>query len=244
MGDDKKYELYVEGRNDQCIIASIGYQNNIKPYKDKCALLFGDHLVNIKCDNKKSNGSDDTAYELLKDALTIPQQYGAVAIVVDADDFNQKRAQDRLRKFINIVNKATAEEKVYDTNVSLRADGIVLTPTKQYASIYPKIGLWIMPDNHNTGAIEHFLWQCGVEQKYNNTYSTVENTINQLEKKQDNPPVTHYISNHHHKALVHTFLAWVEEPGNPMGTSVDKKCWNINTKLVNDFIEWLTKVFI
>lgn len=242
MEDDKKYELYVEGRNDQCIIASIGYQNNLKPDKDKCALLFGEHLVNIKCDNKKSNGSDDTAYELFKDALTIPQQYGAIAIIVDADDIDKKRAQDRLQKFIKIINAATAKEKVYDTNISLSANGIVLSPLKEHSAIYPQLGLWIMPDNKNSGAIESFLWQGGPKTDYQDTYNEVNRIVSELEKK-DNPKIMHYIGNHHNKALVHTFLAWVEDPGNPMGTSIDKKCWNINAKLVKDFIDWLARVF-
>lgn len=243
MADSKKYELYVEGRNDQCIIASIGYQKEHKPDKDKYELKFGDNIVVIKYNKNNKNGSDDTAYMLLQDALTAPKQYGAIAIIVDADALKNKKAQDRLNRFITIVNKVNDSEIIYDTTISLKNEGIILKPADKFAGIFPKVGLWIMPDNQNTGAIEHFLWRCGVKQDYTNTYNNVEKIVTEFEKDQKQPPIMHYIPNHHHKALVHTFLAWVEDPGNPMGQSVDKKCWNIDSDLVNLFMNWLNNLY-
>ena len=243
MADSKKYELYVEGRNDQCTIASIGYQKGLKPNKDKYELKFGDNIVAIKYNQNNQSGSDDTAYKMLQDALTTPKQYGAIAIIVDADALKNKNAQDRLKRFIEIVNKVNESEIIYDTTISLKSEGIILEPNSKYADIFPRVGLWIMPDNQNAGAIEHFLWKSGVNPDYINTYNAVEKVVNEYEQDQSDPPIIHYISNHHNKALVHTFLAWVEDPGNPMGQSVDKKCWNINSAIVNDFMNWLSKVY-
>lgn len=243
MVDSKKYELYVEGRNDQCIIASIGYQKKLKPNKDKYELKFGDNIVAIKYNKNDQSGSDDTAYKMLQDALTTPKQYGAIAIIVDADAYKNKKAQDRLNRFIEIVDKVNDIENIYDTTISLKNEGIILEPNDKYADIFPKVGLWIMPDNQNTGAVEYFLWKSGVNPEYINTYNAVEKVVTDYEQDKSNPPIMHYISNHHHKALVHTFLAWVEGPGNPMGQSVDKKCWNIDSDLVNLFMDWLNNVY-
>lgn len=243
MADPKKYELYVEGRNDQCIIGSIGYQKGHKQDPKGYILRFGENNVEIKENKNGQNGNDDKAYEMFQNALTTPQQYGAIALVVDADAIKHKNVQDRLNRFIDIIDKETGSKKVYDTNISLKKDGIILKPTNKFADIFPKVGLWIMPDNKNTGAIEHFLWKSGANEDYINTYNAAEKIVKEYEQDKSNPPVMHYIQNHHHKALVHTFLAWVEDPGNPMGTSVDKKCWNINADLVNDFMNWLNNLY-
>lgn len=243
MSDSKKYELYVEGHNDQCIIASIGYQKKLKPNKDKYELKFGDNIVAIKYNQNDQSGNDDKAYEMLQNALTAPQQFGAIALIVDADADKHKKAQDRLNRFIEIVNIINDSENIYDTTISLKNEGIILEPIEKYVDIYPKVGLWIMPDNQNTGAIENFLWQSGVNTKYSNTYHTVAELVTKFEQDKSNPPITHYIPNHHHKALVYTFLAWVEDPGNPMGRSIDKECWNIESVIVNEFMNWLNKLY-
>ena len=242
MDKEKKYELYVEGVNDKCVIASIGYQRGVKPSHDKYELKFGEHLMSIKCDKNGRNNNDATVFNLLRDALTIPQQYGAVAVVVDADDFNGKRAEDRVNKFLDIIAENNKGNEIYDLNIKLSDRGILLVPKESYQNIFPKVGLWIMPNNNETGAIESFLWQSGPKADYQDTYNEVDKIVTELERRK-NPKIMHYIENHRNKALVHTFLAWIEDPGNPMGTSVDKKCWNIQNALVESFFNWLDAVY-
>ena len=137
MDAKKKYELYVEGVNDKCVIASIGYQRDLKPSPDRYELKFGEHIMAIKNDRNGRNSNDSTVFNLLRDALTTPQQFGAIAIVVDADDFKGKRTDDRVNTFFSIIEEVNSEKEIYDLNVKLTHEGLVLTPKTSYKTIFP-----------------------------------------------------------------------------------------------------------
>ena len=50
---------------------------------------------------------------------------------------------------------------------------------------------------------------------------------------------------HKSKAFIHTWLAWQEDPGTPMGLAITKKYLSTNDKvLCNSFIEWLNLLFV
>ncbi len=46
------------------------------------------------------------------------------------------------------------------------------------------------------------------------------------------------------KAKLHTFLAWQEEPGKPIGQAVTAKYLNPNAPQAAEFIQWLRALFI
>lgn len=231
----KKYELYVEGDNDRCIILSLGHKRNLKPNKSERKLKFGENLVEVK--SEKSN--DEQVYNFLRLALTNPSNYGALGIVIDADDFDNKRYSDRVSNFKEIL-KSIGDE-IYDTENSLTQNGIIFSP-KGEKDRYPKVGIWVMPDNNTTGAIEKFLWDAGVQDIYKDTYEKVLEVIKEIECENEKK-IRHYIDNHHFKALVHTLLSWVEEPGNPMGTSIDKCVWKTAEQNQEKFFNWLNELY-
>jgi len=45
------------------------------------------------------------------------------------------------------------------------------------------------------------------------------------------------------KAVIHTWLAWQEEPGKPLGTAITAKYLDAGVPEVNDFINWLRQLF-
>ena len=45
------------------------------------------------------------------------------------------------------------------------------------------------------------------------------------------------------KAQVHTFLAWQDEPGRPMGESITRRYFQINVPKALNFVEWIRKLF-
>ena len=47
---------------------------------------------------------------------------------------------------------------------------------------------------------------------------------------------------HRPKALIHTWLAWQEEPGSPMGQAITKKYLQ-DTETCQLFVSWLKKIF-
>ena len=45
------------------------------------------------------------------------------------------------------------------------------------------------------------------------------------------------------KALIHTWLAWQEEPGTPLGLAVTKRYLDADHALARQFVQWLRRLF-
>lgn len=99
----------------------------------------------------------------------------------------------------------------------------------------PRIGVWIMPDNSNEGMLEDFLLSgvpaVGVE--------VAEEAVELAKRKR----VTTFKEVHYSKAVIHTYLAWQDEPGRPLGLSVTSKMLSAETPEAKRFVAWLRKLF-
>jgi hypothetical protein len=99
----------------------------------------------------------------------------------------------------------------------------------------PRIGVWIMPDNSNEGMLEDFLLlgvpADGVE--------AAAEAVDLAKGKQ----VTTFKDVHYSKAVIHTYLAWQDEPGRPLGLSVTSKMLSPETPEAKRFAAWLRKLF-
>jgi hypothetical protein len=99
----------------------------------------------------------------------------------------------------------------------------------------PRIGVWFMPDNSNEGMLEDFLLSgvpaVGVE--------AAAEAVDLAKGKQ----VTTYKDVHYSKAVIHTYLAWQDEPGRPLGLSVTSKMLSPETPEAKRFVAWLRKLF-
>jgi hypothetical protein len=101
----------------------------------------------------------------------------------------------------------------------------------------PRIAIWIMPDNKNEGAIEDFVKLLIPENDSLLEYA--ENAINEIENK----GIQKYKPQHKSKALVHTWLAWQDEPGNPMGTSITIGTLDSEVQSCRKLVDWLKRTF-
>lgn len=102
---------------------------------------------------------------------------------------------------------------------------------------YQKVGVWIMPDNNTTGMLEDFL--AFLVPDNDPLLPIARSTLNQIEAQQLNK----YNPAHQPKALIHTWLAWQEDPGTPMGQSITKKYLSTDQATCAGFIQWLTDLF-
>lgn len=66
-----------------------------------------------------------------------------------------------------------------------------------------------------------------------------EDVLNQLEKSN----IQRYKPVHRSKAKIHSYLAWQDEPGRPMGQSITAHVLNPNSKTGQLFLDWLQKLF-
>lgn len=99
------------------------------------------------------------------------------------------------------------------------------------------IGIWLMPDNNINGMLEDFL-------KFlipadDTLLPIAETTLADIEKQGLNL----YKPIHKSKSLIHTWLAWQESPGTPMGLSITKKYLTSNVPQCTTFVDWIKELF-
>jgi hypothetical protein len=101
----------------------------------------------------------------------------------------------------------------------------------------PNIGIWLMPDNNETGMLEDFVKYLIPE---NDTLlAEADRILSEIEAGQ----LHKYNPIHKSKARIHTWLAWQEDPGTPMGLAITKSYLSINTELCERFVSWLNQLF-
>jgi hypothetical protein len=101
----------------------------------------------------------------------------------------------------------------------------------------PRLGVWIMPDNRSSGAIEDFaamlvptddaLWVRAGE------------AVDSIPEQDRLFPVGRRA-----KAHVHTWLAWQESPGSPMGQAIGKGDLRADAPAALRFVAWLRRLMV
>lgn len=100
-----------------------------------------------------------------------------------------------------------------------------------------KIGVWIMPNNILNGMLEDFISFLVPEEDI--LIQTASNVLLEIENKGLNK----YSAIHRSKALIHTWLAWQEDPGTPMGLAITKRYLTTDQNNCSQLIQWITNVF-
>lgn len=94
-----------------------------------------------------------------------------------------------------------------------------------------------MPDNNNNGILEDFV--AFLIPTGDKLLPEVDSALKNIEKKGLNM----YKSIHHSKARIHTWLAWQEDPGTPMGAAVTKKYLTTTPPICKKFVDWLNALY-
>lgn len=100
-----------------------------------------------------------------------------------------------------------------------------------------KIGIWIMPNNNLNGMLEDFasfLIPTG-----DKLISKVNQTLEEIESD----GIAKYQPIHKAKARIHTWLAWQEDPGTPMGLAITKRYLTTDEDVCTVFVNWLAALF-
>lgn len=114
-------------------------------------------------------------------------------------------------------------------------DGTIIEPTDDDDKFLPRLGFWIMPDNQSTGILEDFLHSLIPES--GSLYSHVTKSV-------DSIPDRRFTQEKEPKAIVHTWLAWQEDPGLPMGLSVTNDRFDLDAPEVDAFVSWLKRLYV
>lgn len=171
-----------------------------------------------------SCGSDDSAIKRLNALLLSSEIPEKIAIVLDADNPNLESKWARIK---NIMERNTEDGSSPDRP---ERNGTIV---KLKNNIH--LGIWFIPDNIVDGMLEDFCIGIAPEQ------SIAEATA-YVERCKDNNLSTH-IDAHKSKAIIHAFSATQSEPGSPLGISITRNTLNRRHPSVNEFVDWLNRVF-
>ena len=150
-----------------------------------------------------------------------------IGAVIDAD-------ADLNARWNSVCSILSALGRYGDIPDECPAEGLILEPVSEGD---PKFGLWIMPDNRTSGMLEHFTTM--LIPADDDLLPVVDETLSRLESNGMN----RYSTVHHEKARIHTWLAWQESPGTPMGLAITKKYLTSQPSAYGAFTEWLKSLF-
>ena len=99
-----------------------------------------------------------------------------------------------------------------------------------------RVGVWLMPDNRRSGAIEEFLKDLISD---GDTLLQLADTSTVSAKKLG----AAFSDAKQRKAVLHTWLAWQKNPGVPYGLAVKAHYFQHDSPAARAFVDWFRRVF-
>lgn len=150
----------------------------------------------------------------------------AMGVLVDADTNIQTR-WDSLRSRLITAGYPSVPN-------TPAAQGTIVAPPPD--TLLPRVGIWLMPNNQTNGILEDFLRF--LVPMPNPLLEHAQESINTI------PNVHRRFAAHDEpKALIHTWLAWQEEPGRPYGTAITTRYLDAGVPEAANFANWLRQLF-
>jgi hypothetical protein len=150
-----------------------------------------------------------------------------LGIVVDANSSLDSRWQSLIGR---LRDKEIGYTKISANPVE---NGLIL----ERQGFLPRLGVWVMPNNKLVGKIENFIRLLVAKDK-ENLWQIAEKAVGEIPAKEKLFADKDVI-----KAQVHTFLAWQDEPGRPMGESITRRYFQTDAPEALNFVEWIRKLF-
>jgi len=149
-----------------------------------------------------------------------------LGIVVDADtDLAARWAAIR-----NILLRAGG----LDIPATPDPDGTIIAVERPDRTL--RVGVWIMPDNTIRGMLEDFV-TCLVPAD-DTLWPRAVDCVAQIPESERRFSPTHQA-----KAHIHTWLAWQEDPGTPMGLAITKRYLDVEAEHAQRFVVWVRRLF-
>lgn len=217
--------LIVEGEGDRSCLEQLCSKLDISP-KILLPVTPKDLLDN-------AYNSKQGVYAVLKDALEDlrDSHLKRLAIIVDADQ--AKDGQSFQTTFDTIEQRLQVFDYRFDSQASIEACGLIFSHPD--AGFHP-IGVWIMPNNQEDGAIESWISAC-----INNTelplFNHATTVVNELSTSFNRT----FEGNKQAKAEVATWLAWQKSPSIGLYAAVD--LLDSQSSEYKNLVTWLNYVF-
>jgi hypothetical protein len=153
----------------------------------------------------------------------LAEDRGTLGIVIDADEQPQKRwksVKDKLKSL------------GYDCPETPAESGTILSH-----ALLPGVGIWMMPNNEAPGKLEDLVRQLIPEG--DELVPKVNETLNELEVSN----IARYASKDRSKAFIHTWLAWQDTPGKPMGQGISANYYQLDHPVSANLVNWMKELF-
>ena len=214
-------KLYVEGRNDQFVIANL-----LKAHGIELSPEGLDPTRPIIEPSKTSGGQiADVSYLVKTLDSKIKVSEKPVGFVFDADpDVGMAARWQSVRARLSKVAVASPAK--------IPVGGFVGESTEYKV----RVGVWLMPDNQRDGKLETFL-----RDLINEKDSLIEIAIQAAAKAAE--VEQRYRDVDRPKAELFTWLAWQAVPGLPYGTAVASNYFQTDTQLALAFVEWFRGLY-
>jgi hypothetical protein len=152
-----------------------------------------------------------------------PNPPQVIGVMLDADTSVQGRWQSI---------KSKLQDYSYTFLNKPDADGTVV----ETSSDQPKLGFWLMPNNQDSGMLEDFCAELAQPE----SLAFARECVEQAQARQ----VTTFKEVHRSKAVIHTYLAWHDEPGYPLGKAITSQALRPHTDVAVKFTNWLIRLFV
>ena len=144
----------------------------------------------------------------------------AIGLIVDADDDLGRRWQEVQARL----------DKLGHSTPALIEAGLIIEPSDG-----PRLGIWVMPDNTLPGALEDFASALvpASDALWPRARAAVADIPSELRQCRHDP-----------KVVIHTWLAWQEEPGTPLGLALAKRYLDAEHAAAKRLADWLRRLFV
>lgn len=171
--------------------------------------------------------SDDGVLRRLNALMLAPDRPRVIGVMLDAD--KPEACPSVSSRWDSI--KSTLKRHGYDVPAQPDATGSIIPPLPNK----PSVGVWLMPDNREPGMLEDFLLGMVAE--------SAKDTVSRCIEVARTDGISSFREAHYSKAMIHTYLAWQDEPGRPLGQCITCKTLEPGTATARLFTDWLTRLF-
>jgi hypothetical protein len=170
---------------------------------------------------------DEGGIEALIARLSIHLKPGTdlerLGVVVDADADVQARWQE-IKRTLNRAGSDAVPDHPDPTGTVIDHEDL------------PRVGVWVMPDNALPGMLEDYL--CFLVPEGDLLFERARRCVGEIPAQE-----RRFIEAHLTKAMIHTWLAWQEVPGRPLGQAITRGYFESAGPHVQGFLAWLTRLF-
>lgn len=219
MPQKERSLLRVEGKNDEHVIRHLLLRHDIDCYREDVAV----NIQSIYDDGVEETGGDK---KLLKgmEAAVKSSTGRSVGFILDADEVAEDRWR-AVRGRLDNVGLALPDE--------IPKEGFV----GEADTFKARVGVWLMPDNRRSGALEEFL-----QDLVDSSDPLLPIARTSTDQARDRG--ARFGNSDRLKAVLHAWLAWQENPGSPYGTAIKARYFSHASANALAFVEWFRRVFL